>query len=863
MMSAMRPRSLLVLCTTIVAACGGGGSSATGSDAAPDVSIDSTVPPTPIARTTTSLDGQWRFFGSNDLAAAASPTFDDSAWSIVHVPHTWNGMPAPVGGARPFPTWSHAWYRTRFRTSGREGARVFVCFEGVATIADVFVDGARLGQHRGAYTRFVFDATDALDPTRTDHVLAVLVDDTDEGANDVIPPRAVARPYFRTYGGIYRKARLVETDPIHVDLLDDASSGVYATLHDVSAASAGLHVVALAHNDVGAAREVEVRHALLDGETEVATWSAKVNVEAKKTAISTTETTISAPRLWSPSDPHLYRLRTRIVVDDVVRDETFDRVGFRSFHLSPTSFTVNGANLPLRGVSKHQETEAHQSAVTDDELRADWDRLQELGVDFVRLVHYPHAPLELDLADERGVVTWVENGLVIGAPWTATGDRITREMVKQNFNHPSIAFFGAGNEAAPDGDKYADLRDAVVRYAKAIREEDPSRIVVYASNSHFSDPSVDAIAQNVYEGWYWGTAWDFAADSASLHYVSETGGRAVITHHSEYAAPRMALGSFEPEEFLQVIAESRAQIVFRDQPDAVPLFAWWAFRDFLLDGRPHGVNDSGLVSYDGARRKDAFFLMQAFLRPDLPVIHVASATYFVRKGNARNGIKVYSNRPRLHLSIEGVDVGAFDDGAYKQPDGHRVDHVFIWNAPLHSGMNELVVRDDDGHSESIAIYFAGAGGLPPVATRTSLVRSLASSNAGNPAYFFDRAIEPDFPVFHDLDGTADETWAEIPPILAGARPIVTGRTSAKGHATDLSFAIDPSSSGADVFVVASVGAVPAFVDASGFVDVGVDARWRDAEMDLVACRIFRRRLAAGESIALAAANVDYAVLVKP
>ena len=857
----------------LLAACGGGvgelrptetdASVGAARDGAPDATTpDAHLDDAPSPRRRTPLDGDWRFFGSDDLASAEAPTFDDSRWQLVRVPHTWNGKPAPTGATRPFPTWSHAWYRTTFATHA-PAARVFVSFEGVATIADVFVDGVRLGQHRGAYTRFVFDATSALDRARTEHVLAVRVDDTDEGANDVLPPRAVAAPYFRTYGGVYRKASLVEADPIHVDPLDDASSGVYATPHDVTAASAGLRVVTLVRNDTGADRDVEVRQALLDGATEVVAWTTPVRATANATTRASSETPIAAPHLWSPVDPHLYALRTQLLVAGVVRDETTDRLGFRAFSLAPTAFTINGVNTPLRGVSKHQESEAHQGAVTDDELRADWDRLQELGVNFVRLVHYPHAALEYDLADERGLVVWAENGLVVGAPWSATGDRITREMVKQNYNHPSIAFFSAGNEAAPDGDKNAALRDAVIRYGKAIREEDPSRLVVYASNSNFTDPTFDAIAHNPYEGWYWGTAWDFAADSATLHYISETGGRAVISHHTEYASPRLALGSFEPEEYLQVIAESRAQIVFRLQPEAVPLFAWWAFRDFLLDGRPHGVNDSGLVSYDGRRSKDSFFIFQSHLRPDLPVIHVASATYFVRKGNPRNGIKVYSNRPRLHLSIEGEDVGAHDDGEYRQPDGHAVDHVFFWDAPLHAGTNDVVVRDDDGHQASTAIYFAGLGGLPPSPSRAPLVRSLSSTSAGNPAYFFDHPIEEDAPIFHDLDGTADETWAEIPAALVGAKPIVTARPSAAGRAVGLSFTIDPSSGGADVFVVASAGAVPVWATASGFVDTAVDARWRDANMDLVPCRVLRRRAAAGESLAIPAADVDYAVLVKP
>ncbi|MEO7092190.1 MAG: glycoside hydrolase family 2 TIM barrel-domain containing protein, partial [Polyangiales bacterium] len=444
-----------------------------GPDVDPDASVEATVDAaTPVdatdggdaalparTRTRTLLDGDVRFYASNELASAGAPAFDDAAWPIVRWPHTWNVLGKSTGNVRPFVAYSHAWYRTRF--SAEKKGRVYLSFEGVATIADVFVNGKKLGQHRGAYTRFVFDATDAVVPGG-DNVLAIMVSNADADTRDTLPSNAISIGYFRPYGGVYRKAWVLETDAVHVDPTDLGSSGVYLTQTNVGRDAADLRVTTMLRNDDVAPHPMEIEHRLLDREGKVLqTLATTVTLDAGARGRTDVDAHVGSPHLWGPKDPYLHRVVTTVSVDGRVRDAVEERLGFRSFRLTDDDFQVNGTSTLLRGISKHQETEAHQSAVTDDELRADWDLLQELGVNFVRLVHYPHAQLEYDLADERGLVLWTENGLTVGAPYSATGELITREMVKQSYNHPSVAFFGAGNESANDGD--AALIDAVVR----------------------------------------------------------------------------------------------------------------------------------------------------------------------------------------------------------------------------------------------------------------------------------------------------------------------------------------------------------------------------------------------------------------
>ena len=190
-------------------------------------------------------------------------------------------------------------------------------------------------------------------------------------------------------------------------------------------------------------------------------------------------------------------------------------------------------------MSKHQETEYRASAVTDADLIQDWNNLEDLGVNYVRLVHYPHAELEYDEADRRGIMVWAENGHTNSGAPTSNGDKITREMVYQNYNHPSIIFWSAGNEASGT--------TATSQYAAVIQAADSSRPVVYASSGQ-TPSNVDFIFRNTYAGWYSGSMYDFL--KASDHWISETGaGMVVGTHTANYFAMNHTVNSYEPEEY--------------------------------------------------------------------------------------------------------------------------------------------------------------------------------------------------------------------------------------------------------------------------------------------------------------------------
>ena len=198
---------------------------------------------------------------------------------------------------------------------------------------------------------------------------------------------------------------------------------------------------------------------------------------------------VTHPHLWSTTDPYLYHVTATTEADGQVTDTVTERTGFRYFQMTTTGFLAQRCADTAPGSGKASgDGGTCIGGDGDADLRQDWDGLRELGVNFVRLAHYPHAALEYDLADERGIVVWAENGHSQPAAPTATGDILTREMIRQNYNHPSICFWSIGNEAIQ---RLSDIT-TLEHYAQTARAQDPTRLITYASNTGYHlDPALD------------------------------------------------------------------------------------------------------------------------------------------------------------------------------------------------------------------------------------------------------------------------------------------------------------------------------------------------------------------------------------
>ena len=780
----------------------------------------------------------WQFFGQGTgaLPSIGSAAFNNAGWTDVTVPHNFQDRLHMTNTLK-------GWYRRDVNVPANlAGKQLYLVFEGAAAISDVYVNGQHLGQHRGAYTRFNIDATSAL-KVGANNTVAVSVDDDPANTADLLPSGG---RLYKVWGGLYRKVWLMATDRVHVDPTDFSSPGVYITPSSVSSTSANLAVQILLRNAGGTLETVQVKATLIDpSDTPVQTMAATITAGPNKRSTLTLRGTVSNPKLWSPTAPNLYHTVVTVLRGGQVVDTVTEPTGFRTLQFgTPAKGNVrlNGNPIILFGADLHQEIESKGSAVSDADLIFNFDLLKDLGMNWVRLAHYPHARLEYDLCDQRGILCWAENGHTNPDEATPTADTITTEMVKQNYNHPSIAVWSVGNEA---GTAVADREVPVVRALDSTRP-----VVVANMNAH----GIDFEGANSYPGWYGSlTVWDFQTSG----YVSETGGGGVVTMHTDYAAATKTVNSFEPEEYQQLLAEARFQSAIRNNSGALGMFTWWILRDFNDHKYKNSWNTKGLTTYAGDK-KDVYYLFRCFLRPTVPTVHITSKRYYLRQGSATNGIKAYSTAAQLTLTVNGQTVSTLQDGQYKNA-GHTVNHVFYWPVALCQGRNTVSVSDGAGHTDSTVVYFEGSGGLPELPVQNPLVTNLTSSNAANRAYYINDQPQEQWPVYYDLDSTADNSFDQLPVELDGASWITTQRVTKTGQNTSLSFQVARD---AMVYVMATrTGSAPPFI--SGFTKTADnDLKWRDNNLNLIAADLYCRSVTAGTTLAIGQPDRDMVVFVK-
>ena len=623
-------------------------------------------------------------FAKGDSATAQSPSFDDRAWETVRLPHTYNAADGADGGGYYR---GPAWYRTHLVAPRRAtGQRVFLEFDGAALVSDIWVNGRSAGRHEGGYAGFRFDVTDLVVPGA--NLVAVR---TDNARNSAVAPMGGD---FTVFGGLYRPARLVVTDAVHIDMLDHGGPGVYATPSAVSAEGADLSVLVKVRNDGAAATRVAVRSRLLDaGGRAVATLSQTVEAGPNAVTPVTMTARVAAPRLWrGRADPYLYRLATT-VGDDAVTVP----VGFRTIAVDPArGVLLNGQPYGVHGVNLfHSGRPAKGLAVDDAEIDADFAILRDLGATGLRFVHFQHPRRAYENADRDGFLVWTEiplNSVADDGPaFAANAAQQLRELIRQNYNHPSVMTWGLANELYRSDAATARLLSGLQAVAKA---EDPSRPTALADCCKpETDPQAlhtDLIGQNRYFGWYDGKPEDIGPWVEAVHAkspdrplsISEYGAGASARQQEDPPRRPVANSKWHPEQYQALFHETYWRVL-RDKPWLWGTFVWVGF-DLASDGRDEGdrpgINDKGLVTYDRAVRKDAFHWYRANWTT-APTVHITSRRAVTRT-TADVTVKVYANVPSVSLRLNGRVVGT----------APVVDHVATWPVTLAPGVNRVEVE---------------------------------------------------------------------------------------------------------------------------------------------------------------------------
>jgi beta-galactosidase len=823
---------------------------------------------------------QWQF--AEDTAADSGAMIPPASanWQTVTVPHVFRQSGEGDESA--------GWYRQILHlNSADRGLCFYLMLEGAASVKDVFVNGEHIGQHKGAFSRASFDLTAALKFDQ-DNTLDVRVSNRKAESEGCFSRSTL---YFIN-GGMFRPAWLIKTAPVHI-FPDMGSSGVYLTPKNITPAAADLDARAVIRNALGTSVTASVRYFVSDPDGKpCGEMIGQATIPASQTATVEAAGAIANPRLWDLGQPNLYSVRAQVSVDGKVTDELTERCGFRTIAFKDQRFYLNGREVQFRGVCKHSQDEDDWNAVGDDQTRWEWKWIADLGANAVRLAHYPHRALEYDLGDEMGIAIWAEDGYA-GQNWkgpgnedktvTPDGDRLVREMVRQNWNHPSILFWSAGNET---------FVNVVSHYATVIHQEDTTRLVTYAASGPVPK-NCDFVAQNTYDGWYSGHYSQFSELPRNA-LISETGGGDWLTHHVPYGALQWTVDKFEPEEYAGVFAEYRLQTICRNAVAEHPMFFWWNFREFYNLKFKNNRNTKGLLTLAGAP-KDLYYLFKSFFNPTQPVVHLCDREFFLRGFAPDNGIKAYSNSARLRLTLNGVAQETLSNGSYRLPDsdithkdgtktpdpGIAAANVFFWKTPLQPGKNVVEVTDEQGRADRMVIYQKPADGVWPTDSN-ALVQDLHSSNPGNPACFIDRPVEAQGAFYTDVDGSSDNTFDRLPQQVQGASWIATRRLSEPERQTDLSFRINPASGGANVFVLFSTGKYPIItlkkptpeiavaaeamrtaLTAAGFKAVDGEAMWRDHDLNLAEAELWSRQYGSGESVTIPGRSLDYVVMLRP
>ncbi len=478
-------------------------------------------------------------------------------------------------------------------------------------------------------------------------LLSVVVDNA---PNDTVYPQMAD---FTFYGGLYRDVNLICVGENHFDLDYYGTPGIQVT-PIIEGSNANVSVEVFLQGS-GA-----VRYTLTDKEGNA--------VATAETADTKADFTIENAHLWhGRKDPYLYTATAELLADGEVVDTVSTRFGCRSYVIDPEKgFILNGEAYPLRGVSRHQDRWGVGNALLPEHHKEDMELICEVGATTIRLAHYQHDQYFYDLCDEYGQIIWAEIPYISQHMPTGRENTISqmKELITQNYNHPSIVVWGLSNEITMNGASDPDLLENHHILNDLAHSMDPTRPTTMAciSMCDMKEAYVqipDVVSYNHYFGWYGGTTdmngpWFDKFHAAFPNKpigISEYGCEALNWHTSD---PRQGdyteeYQAYYHEELIKQIAE---------RPYLWATHVWNMF-DFAADARneggENGQNHKGLITMDRSYKKDSFYAYKAWLSSE-PFVHIAGKRYVDRVEDTTK-VTVYSNQPEVELFANGVSLG--------------------------------------------------------------------------------------------------------------------------------------------------------------------------------------------------------------
>ena len=664
-------------------------------------------------RTKVNINSNWMYAEYNANSITELAAFH--AWKSIDLPHTWNNE--DVTDLIPGYRRNASWYKKELAINAIvEDQKYVLYFEGSNITTQVFVNGKEAGTHVGGYIGFEIDITNFV-KAGTNEVL-VRVDNSFNP--EIIPSQ---QSDFFIYGGITRDVWLVTKPKTHIALIQintpkvsqkNASLAIKTILENLETTS-NVQLKAEVFNPLGKKVVTKV-----------------VSINSQETLI--TFNNIKNPKLWDTKNPNLYTVSVELIKNKQITDKLSDRIGFRWFEFKDHGpFYLNGKRLLLRGTHRHEEHAGVGAAMSNQQHRADMESIKEMGSNFVRLAHYPQDPEIYKACDELGLLVWDEipwcRGGVGNDVWKTNTKNQLKEMIAQNYNHPSIIIWSLGNEMywLPDFEGGGDIEkmNAFLTELNALSHQlDPSRktaIRKYYEGAHI----VDVFSPSIWSGWYSGSykSYQKAIDTYKKEYKhflhAEYGGSSHVGRHSEN--PITGEGQIQSEGWEEAIVQTKvaniAQIGDWSENYIVDLFDWhlrisetdptfvgniqWAFKDFGTPLRPENdipyMNQKGLVDRAG-KPKDAYYVFKSYWG-EKPFTYIESHTWTERQGpvNIPRTISVYSNCSKVSLYHNGTLLGEKQKDISKFPASG-----LTWDVNFLEGENKLMAIGISNEGEKVS-----------------------------------------------------------------------------------------------------------------------------------------------------------------
>jgi beta-galactosidase len=631
------------------------------------------------------LDYGWEFLRGDLSPEQVWQTAEHRIWEPVTLPHCFNAMNACDPEQGYFR--GHGWYRTRIAVRNpHPDGRTVLHFRGAGQTSSIWVGPTLVGKHKGGYDEFAFDITEAVAQLHDlEHVpVTVLCDNTPD--RDRIPSDLSD---FCLYGGIYRHVDLLYLPAISLDTVH-----VLPTLQPDGSAQVALK--ARLYNPRDGNSDCTVRMEVWNSEG-ASIYTKTLRLSAWSDFKPLDQFRVENPELWSPAKPHLYRCRIAIVSGsgEMVQEERF---GIRKVEfIEHGCFKLNGERVLLRGTQRHADHAGVAAAMSDAQVREEMQMIRAVGANFIRLAHYQQDRLVLELCDELGLMVWEE------LPWCRAGvggeafrqnsrEQLTH-MIEQHYNHPSVIFWGLGNEddwpeEYPSIDKQA-IRSFMQEMNDLAHRLDSSRWTAFR-RCDFARDIPDVYSPSIWAGWYRGNFREYeqalvkGRESVKRFIHMEWGADSHAGRHAE--DPEAGLhdlpsGKGTDERGLDYL-KTGGEVRFSSDGDwsetyACDLCDWylktqekldwlsgtaqWIFKDFASplrgdNGIPR-INQKGMVERD-LTRKELYFLFQSYWS-EKPMVHIYGHSWPIRWGKPgqKRLVRVYSNCDRAELFLNGVSLG--------------------------------------------------------------------------------------------------------------------------------------------------------------------------------------------------------------